>query len=88
MPVRYSLMSNWKIIQHIPEIKISRADFNFAEVQYATHALTVVRSPEYVNVIFGITYCRNSPEIAMVVIITCASLCSCGLKQHTRDAMC
>ena len=42
----------------------------------------LVRSPEHVNVIFGIKYCRNSPEIAIVVIIICAHLCSCGLKRH------
>ena len=35
---------------------------------------------EHENVIFSITYCRNSPEIARVVIITRASICSCGLK--------
>ena len=43
---------------------------------------SVRSSPEHVNVIFGITYCRNLPENAIVVIITCASLCSCGLKHH------
>ena len=40
----------------------------------------VVRSPEHGMWFSGITYCRNSPEIAIVVIITCASLCSCGFK--------
>ena len=39
-----------------------------------------VRSPELVNVIFGIKYCK--PKNAIVVIITCASLCSCGLNYH------
>ena len=42
--------------------------------------LRVVRSPEHGNVIFGITYCPNSPENAIVFIITCVSLCSCGLN--------
>ena len=42
-----------------------------------------VRSPDHGNVIFGIKYCPNSPGKAIVVIITCASLCSCGLKVKT-----
>ena len=41
---------------------------------------SMVRSPEHGNAIFGILYCRNSPENAIFVIITRAYLCSCGLK--------
>ena len=42
-----------------------------------------VRAPEHPNVIFGIMLkCRNYSEIVTVVIITCESLCSCGLKYH------
>ena len=41
-----------------------------------------VSSPEHGNVVFGIEYCRNSPENAIVVIITCTFLYSRGLKHH------
>ena len=38
--------------------------------------------PVHVKVIFGIKYCRNLPENVIFVIITCASLCLCGLRHH------
>ena len=45
----------------------------------------LINPPEQENVIYGIKYCRNSPENAIVVIITCASPSSCRfIKSLTR----
>ena len=42
----------------------------------------MVRSPEHGDVIFGLKYCRNAPEIAVVAIIACAPLSLCELKHQ------
>ena len=62
--------------------------FDFDELFHPSDVITLAlpsydqRYVEYGNMIFVIAYCRNSPENAIVAIITCASLCSCGLKHH------
>ena len=40
------------------------------------------------NVIFGIKYCHNQPEIAIAAIIRCTSICSCELKLFFNVVQC
>ena len=85
---------HWPGCIHLPQqVRVSPVQLveiilwrHLGEGPTANHRM--VRTPEHVKVIFGIKYCPNPPENAIVVIITCATLCSWEPTHHRRGESC